>query len=60
MRFYDVLQIATDTDMDIHLKIFGSESGMFCNARQHARPNFFAVMEGKHEIRPTGTLQRLV
>jgi hypothetical protein len=31
---------------------------MFGDAREHARTDLIAVMESKHEIRPTRPLQR--
>jgi len=60
MRFYAALHDAGDAYMDIHLKVFRSESGVFRNSRQNARTNFFLVMKRKHEVRPAGTLKRLV
>jgi hypothetical protein len=37
------------------LQIFGFKSGVFGKTCQHARPNFFFVVESKYRIRPTST-----
>jgi hypothetical protein len=34
------------------LQIFRFKAGVFGDAREHLRTDFFAVMEGKHHIRP--------
>jgi hypothetical protein len=35
------------------LQIFGSETGMFGNARQHSWAEFVAIVKGEYEIGPT-------
>lgn len=42
------------------LEIFGRKPGVLRDPRQHLRPDFFAVMEGEHEIGPVVAAQSSV
>lgn len=39
------------------LQIFGMKTGVFREAREHARAQLFAVMEGEDEVGPAFTAQ---
>jgi hypothetical protein len=38
-------------------EIVRRETGVFCYSRQHARADFFTIVEGKDVIRRPGSLQ---
>lgn len=40
------------------LQIRGLKTGVLCDANEHARADFLAVMEGKYEVRPAVTDER--
>ena len=40
------------------LQVFSLQTSMFGDSSQHAGPEFFAIMEGKHEIGPRFSRER--
>src|SRR5690606_36392756 len=52
-----VVHVFTRQMAENALQVVGIEASMFRHARQHARADFLTVVEGKHEVGPSFTLQ---